>query len=81
MTAAPRAAGDRVDVTAHVPGVVPVRDGKNPGPVLVVRAGVWAAFVGTRPDAPQAPPWEVISQPYDLIDRGGVPLRVVHYLG
>ncbi|MER6850163.1 DUF397 domain-containing protein [Streptomyces flaveolus] len=31
------------------PGVVPVRDSKNPdGPVLVVGRAAWAAFTGTR---------------------------------
>ncbi|AVH97579.1 MULTISPECIES: DUF397 domain-containing protein [Streptomyces] len=38
--------GDCVEVLDDVPGVVPVRDSKNPGPVLVVRADAWAAFVG-----------------------------------
>ncbi|MFE0773102.1 DUF397 domain-containing protein [Streptomyces sp. NPDC058861] len=38
--------GDRVEVLDDVPGVFPVRDSKNPGPVLVVRADARAAFVG-----------------------------------
>ncbi|WP_246095998.1 DUF397 domain-containing protein [Streptomyces botrytidirepellens] len=30
-----------------IPGVVPVRDSKNPqGPVLVFPVGTWAAFIG-----------------------------------
>ncbi|MFJ5874626.1 DUF397 domain-containing protein [Streptomyces sp. NPDC093088] len=37
--------GSCVEVLDDVPGVVPVRDSKNPGPVLVVRADAWAAFV------------------------------------
>ncbi|MFJ4867350.1 DUF397 domain-containing protein [Streptomyces sp. NPDC088757] len=37
--------GNCVEVLDDVPRVVPVRDSKNPGPVLVVRAGAWAAFV------------------------------------
>ncbi|MGW7370187.1 DUF397 domain-containing protein [Streptomyces sp. NPDC054841] len=36
-----------VEVLDDIPGVVPVRDSKNPtGPVLVVPAAAWAAFVG-----------------------------------
>ncbi|MCX4822960.1 DUF397 domain-containing protein [Streptomyces sp. NBC_01142] len=36
-----------VEVLDDVPGVVPVRDSKNPsGPVLVVGAAAWTAFVG-----------------------------------
>ncbi|MGJ7415342.1 DUF397 domain-containing protein [Streptomyces cinereoruber] len=37
--------GSCVEVLDDVPGVVPVRDSKNPGPVLVVPAAAWAAFV------------------------------------
>ncbi|MFF5634782.1 DUF397 domain-containing protein [Streptomyces sp. NPDC012825] len=37
--------GDCVEVLDDVPGVVPVRDSKNPGPVLVVPAAAWTAFV------------------------------------
>ncbi|MFJ9584722.1 DUF397 domain-containing protein [Streptomyces acidicola] len=39
--------GDCVEITEDFPGLVPVRDSKNPlGPVLVVPAAVWDAFVG-----------------------------------
>ncbi|WP_406436680.1 DUF397 domain-containing protein [Streptomyces sp. NBC_01613] len=32
---------------AKVPGVVPVRDSKNPhGPALAIAPSAWAAFVG-----------------------------------
>lgn len=35
-----------VEVLDNVPGVVPVRDSKNPtGPVLVIEAASWTAFV------------------------------------
>ncbi|MEU0738032.1 DUF397 domain-containing protein [Streptomyces sp. NPDC006134] len=38
--------GDCVEVADGVPGVVPVRDSKVPGgPVVVVGAAAWAAFV------------------------------------
>jgi hypothetical protein len=38
--------GDCVEVLDEVPGVVPVRDSKvTDGPVLVVPAAAWAAFV------------------------------------
>ncbi|MGW1884900.1 DUF397 domain-containing protein [Streptomyces sp. NPDC001970] len=38
--------GDCVEVLDDIPGVVPVRDSKTPtGPVLVVTAAAWAAFV------------------------------------
>ncbi|WP_406267692.1 DUF397 domain-containing protein [Streptomyces sp. NBC_00191] len=38
--------GSCVEVLDHVPGVVPVRDSKNPtGPVLVIGAASWTAFV------------------------------------
>ncbi|MFF4158333.1 DUF397 domain-containing protein [Streptomyces sp. NPDC001678] len=37
---------DCVEVADGLPGVVPVRDSKSPhGPVLVVEAGAWSAFV------------------------------------
>ncbi|MFE7170831.1 DUF397 domain-containing protein [Streptomyces sp. NPDC057616] len=39
--------GDCVEVADGVPGLVPVRDSKvEHGPVVVVRAAAWAAFVG-----------------------------------
>ncbi|MFI0989853.1 DUF397 domain-containing protein [Streptomyces exfoliatus] len=38
--------GDCVEVSYDVPGVVPVRDSKNPtGPALIVPAAAWSAFV------------------------------------
>ncbi|MFI9598708.1 DUF397 domain-containing protein [Streptomyces sp. NPDC052043] len=38
--------GECVEVAEDFPGVVPVRDSKNPcGPVLVVPAAVWDAFL------------------------------------
>ncbi|MEV6328883.1 DUF397 domain-containing protein [Streptomyces sp. NPDC051909] len=38
--------GDCVEVLDNVPGVVPVRDSKNPtGPALLVPAAAWAAFI------------------------------------
>ncbi len=38
--------GNCVEVLDDVPGVVPVRDSKNPtGPVLIVPAAAWSAFV------------------------------------
>ncbi|MFF8292368.1 DUF397 domain-containing protein [Streptomyces sp. NPDC016309] len=38
--------GDCVEVAYDFPGVVPVRDSKKPaGPVLVVGAHAWRAFV------------------------------------
>lgn len=40
--------GDCVEVLDDVPGVVPVRDSKTPsGPVLVIGAAAWTAFVGS----------------------------------
>jgi hypothetical protein len=40
--------GNCVEVAENVPGVVPVRDSKNPhGPVLVVPAAAWDAFVNS----------------------------------
>jgi hypothetical protein len=37
--------GACVEVAHGFSGVVPVRDSKNPGPTLVVRADAWRAFV------------------------------------
>ncbi|MEU3743831.1 MULTISPECIES: DUF397 domain-containing protein [Streptomyces] len=38
--------GDCVEVSYDFTGVVPVRDSKNPtGPVLLVPAAAWSAFV------------------------------------
>jgi hypothetical protein len=37
--------GNCVEVARNLPGVVPVRDSKNPGPALVVSADAWQAFV------------------------------------
>ncbi|MBW8737704.1 MAG: DUF397 domain-containing protein [Streptomyces turgidiscabies] len=42
--------GNCVEITEDFPGVVPVRDSKNPnpqGPVLVVPAVTWDAFVNS----------------------------------
>ncbi|WP_282704087.1 DUF397 domain-containing protein [Streptomyces sp. CC219B] len=40
--------GECVEITEDFPGVVPVRDSKNPhGPVLVVPAASWDAFVNS----------------------------------
>ncbi|MEU0245071.1 DUF397 domain-containing protein [Streptomyces sp. NPDC006235] len=40
--------GDCVEITEDFPGVVPVRDSKNPsGPALVVPAAAWDAFVNS----------------------------------
>ncbi|MEW2267206.1 DUF397 domain-containing protein [Streptomyces sp. NPDC047853] len=41
--------GDCVEVAPGFPGVVPVRDSKNPdGPVLLVGRAAWSAFTGAR---------------------------------
>ncbi|MEU9699817.1 DUF397 domain-containing protein [Streptomyces sp. NPDC047981] len=38
--------GSCLEVLDNIPGVVPVRDSKNPaGPALVIAAPAWAAFV------------------------------------
>lgn len=40
--------GNCVEITEDLPGVVPVRDSKNPqGPVLVVPAAIWDTFVNS----------------------------------
>jgi len=39
-----------VEVALNLPGVVPVRDSKDPdGPVLVFEAAAWTAFVAAPP--------------------------------
>ncbi|MFE5395170.1 DUF397 domain-containing protein [Streptomyces sp. NPDC056568] len=39
--------GECVEVTDDLPGLVPVRDSKNPhGPALVFPSAAWSAFVG-----------------------------------
>ncbi|MEV0037316.1 DUF397 domain-containing protein [Streptomyces sp. NPDC050804] len=39
--------GDCVEVADGVPGIVPVRDSKNPdGPALAVPAPAWSSFIG-----------------------------------
>ncbi|TGA98807.1 DUF397 domain-containing protein [Streptomyces sp. MZ04] len=38
--------GDCVEVADGVPGIIPVRDSKNPqGPALFIRPEAWSAFV------------------------------------
>ncbi|MEU9079641.1 DUF397 domain-containing protein [Kitasatospora sp. NPDC048538] len=38
--------GNCVEVASHLPGVMPVRDSKDPeGPVLLFPADAWRAFV------------------------------------
>lgn len=45
-----------VEVALNLPGVVPVRDSKDPaGPVLVFEAAAWTASVASSP-APKARP-------------------------
>ncbi|MGX1755929.1 DUF397 domain-containing protein [Streptomyces lydicus] len=40
--------GECVEVAADFPGLVPVRDSKNPhGPALLIPAAAWTAFVGS----------------------------------
>ncbi|WP_324793368.1 DUF397 domain-containing protein [Streptomyces cyaneofuscatus] len=40
--------GECVQVSDDFPGLVPVRDSKNPtGPALVLRAAAWGAFVSS----------------------------------
>ncbi|MGW3956862.1 DUF397 domain-containing protein [Streptomyces sp. NPDC004752] len=43
--------GECVEITEDLPGVVPVRDSKNPhGPVLTIPATAWDAFVTSLKD-------------------------------
>ncbi|MFD7432168.1 DUF397 domain-containing protein [Streptomyces sp. NPDC059818] len=40
--------GECVEISDDFPGIVPVRDSKNPtGPALVVQASAWGAFVSS----------------------------------
>ncbi|MYY02266.1 MULTISPECIES: DUF397 domain-containing protein [unclassified Streptomyces] len=40
--------GECVEISDDFPGIVPVRDSKNPtGPALVVRAAAWNGFVAS----------------------------------
>ena len=40
--------GDCLEVADNLPGIVPVRDSKNPhGPTLIFSANAWSAFVTT----------------------------------
>ncbi|MFI7273091.1 DUF397 domain-containing protein [Streptomyces sp. NPDC049879] len=40
-----QANGDCVEVADGIPGVVPVRDSKNPAPTLLVPGAAWTTFV------------------------------------
>lgn len=42
--------GNCVEVTDDFPGVVPVRDSKNPGPALVIGVRTWQHFVDNLKD-------------------------------
>ena len=42
--------GNCLEVADGFPGVVPVRDSKNPGPTLFVPARAWQALVETLKD-------------------------------
>jgi transcriptional regulator with XRE-family HTH domain len=37
--------GECVEVAVNLPGIVPVRDSKNPGPTLTISRAAWSAFV------------------------------------
>ncbi|MFH9472806.1 DUF397 domain-containing protein [Streptomyces anulatus] len=40
--------GDCVEISDDFPGIVPVRDSKNPtGPAPVLRAAAWDAFISS----------------------------------
>ncbi|WP_413806295.1 DUF397 domain-containing protein [Streptomyces sp. OE57] len=40
--------GNCVEIADNLPGLVPVRDSKNPdGPALMFPAGSWAAFIAS----------------------------------
>ncbi|WP_030805388.1 DUF397 domain-containing protein [Streptomyces sp. NRRL S-337] len=44
---------DCVEVADNIPGLVPVRDSKNPGgPAICIGEAAWAAFVGMVKDGP-----------------------------
>ncbi|MFJ4852704.1 DUF397 domain-containing protein [Streptomyces sp. NPDC088730] len=40
--------GECVEITDDFPGIIPVRDSKNPtGPTLIVQTEAWGAFVSS----------------------------------
>ncbi|WP_310728024.1 DUF397 domain-containing protein [Streptomyces sp. N2A] len=45
--------GSCIEVADNIPGLVPVRDSKNPGgPAICIGEAAWAAFVGMVKDGP-----------------------------
>ncbi|MFE7540271.1 DUF397 domain-containing protein [Streptomyces platensis] len=47
----PANGGDCIEVAANIPGVVPVRDSKDPnGPALTFSANGWSSFVAAVKD-------------------------------
>ncbi|MFI9721552.1 DUF397 domain-containing protein [Streptomyces sp. NPDC052396] len=43
-----------VEVSDDFPGIVPVRDSKDPsGPALLIPSGAWSSFVSSVKDAPE----------------------------
>ncbi|OMI39583.1 hypothetical protein SPAR_10247 [Streptomyces sparsogenes DSM 40356] len=49
-----QAGGDCVEVADGIPGVVPIRDSKNPdGPALTFPAGSWTAFIASLKTGPR----------------------------
>ncbi|WP_327702427.1 DUF397 domain-containing protein [Streptomyces decoyicus] len=43
--------GECVEIADDIPGLVPVRDSKNPhGPALLIPAAAWTAFVASLKD-------------------------------
>ncbi|MEW2579984.1 DUF397 domain-containing protein [Streptomyces syringium] len=45
--------GECLEVADHIPGIVPVRDSKNPrGPVLLFPTAAWTAFITGVQDSP-----------------------------
>ena len=48
--------GECVEVARNLPGIVAVRDSKNPhGPVLIITRDAWASFTARIPDR-RSPP-------------------------
>ncbi|GAB7034001.1 DUF397 domain-containing protein [Streptomyces sp. NPDC021749] len=45
--------GSCVEIADNIPGIIPVRDSKNPGgPAICVGEAAWAVFVGMVKDGP-----------------------------